>query len=460
MVVQSEGRGVSILLVGMFLLGAILVLAPSIGQARGGGLVAGDGSPVAGPTPTVTALGYASNLFGTQTVGPFNAKAHDLLYLAIAEDYSNGDPPTLTSPGLLWIYRMSGAASGEASTWLYTAPVLSGGLSNFSFSIDANDNGGIGYILVDLRGYGTFDSNATNPSAAVYSSSSPSTKVQNSDQAVCLAFVSITAVSSSVTITPRTGDSVLNANPGPSYSVSLVYRTLAAGRHVLGGTVSTSVSGWVLSDAVDVSGASILPRITALAMNLNQFGTQTLGPVSVNKTDLLYLAITEDYSNGGAPTITSTGVSWHLRTSGAKTGDASLWIYTATVKKSGLLHYSFTVAPNDGGGIGYLLVDLHGYGTFDSATSNPGAHYFTGKSVARSIASNSSALDLLFVGVVTSSGHVLLTADAGQALIDHAPAPSYAVALIYQTVGAGATTIGGKFSASETGWVAWDAVDL
>jgi hypothetical protein len=448
------------LLLALLPVGLLLLLVPGAAAAA----VVGSPAPTAhlppgtyASTASVSSVAFANNQFGTQTIGPFSTPAHDLLYLAVAEDYSGGGAPSLASSGLAWTLRGSGAVAGDASTWVYVAAAPTGGLSSYSFSVSPNDGGGIGYVLLDLHGYAGFDPGAA-PTGVYYSSSAPSAHVLNNGRALDLAFISTIAATGTVTLTPRTGQSAVNTGPSPSYAVAAVYATYGAGSHTVGATLSVAEAGWVVADAVDTATPLSGTSVTSLGYAINQFGSQTIGPLDAAGHDLLVLAIAQDYAGGGAPSISSAGLTWSLVSEGGAAGDASTWVYEAAVPSSGLSGYSFTASPNDGGGIGYLLLDLHGWAGIDPGAPGSAAYYSSTTTTA-SVATHARAVDLAFISTIAATGTVSLTPRTGQTAVDTSPSPSYAVSVVYATFAASTHTVGGRLSTLEAGWVVDLAVD-
>jgi hypothetical protein len=421
-------------------------------------------SPCATPGCGVSMLAAAKNSgTGSQEVGPVNATAHNLLYLAIQQDYSSGTPPTITDGVLTWSLRTYGATSPKRALWLYTSTVPNNGLSWHNFTVKAADSLTLGYVLMDFPGFAGFDPNVGSiPSANSYSSTTPTYGITTNSEAAYIVFIStIAATGGSPSLSPLPGQDIFNGNPTPSYAVSCVYGVYTAGTETVGGTLNVSHAGWVIADAIDLSvtmNASV--REISTADNLN--GTQTTPSFGAEKSDLLYLAIAQDYDSGAAPTVIDSVLTWSPREHGGATGAAATWVYTSVVPSGGLSGHTFTVKAADGLRFGYLLVDLRGFSGFDTNVSSlpAAAAYSASTSPSARISTNFQAIFLAFVSTISATGTISLTPNGDQDVLNSDPSPSYAVSLLYSMAPSGATTLGGTFSTSETGWIISDAVDI
>jgi hypothetical protein len=400
---------------------------------------------------------------GTQTIGPISASGSSLLYLAVQQDYSSGNAPTITDSTLTWNHRSHGATSSRDALWVYTATVPNGGVSGHTFTLLSGDSGQLGYILIDLAGFAGFDSDVSStPANATYSSGAPTASISTSEVAASLAFIStIGAGSGSVSLAPLAGQDVLNQNLSPSYAVSFVYGVYSAGTRSVGGTLNATESGWVISDAVDltVTGNASVTEIAAVNNATN--GTHTTRSFNAGGSDLLYLAVAQNYSAGAAPTITDSVLTWSLRGHGGSAASQSTWVYTSVVPSGGITGHNFTIKAGNGLRFGYLIVDLKGFSGFDpeEGSTAPATSYSASTTPSVSDTVNSQALFLAFVSTNSRSGSLSLTPNGGEDVLNDAPSAPYAVSLVYSTASAGQLSLGATLSASQSGWIVSDAVD-
>jgi hypothetical protein len=414
---------------------------------------------------TITEISAANMLStGTHTVAPFSAAGGDLLYLAVAQDFSGGVHPFVNDSSLTWTVREGGAVNMEASEWIFTTTVPAGGFSaHSSLKIRANDGGLFGYLLVDLSGYSGFDPNLPSVPSDVYhpNATTISATVATGFQAVALAFVSTNGAGPSVSLTPSAGQEVMNGVPSPSYGVALLFANVSNGSVSLGGTFSHAEAGWILTDAVD------LPYSGNLQVSLIAHGHVSGGPTGIPSFSapggsLLYLAINQDDSSGSPPTISDTGavLVWTAREDDGTTGGSSIWVYTAVVPYGGISSHTLSVEAHDAGNLGYILVELRGFVSYDGSPTDPGVTtYSASKTPSTSVVSTYPAIYMAFISTNTASGSPTLTPNGGETVLNSIPSPSYAVSLVYEIGDFASPTIGGSFPTAESGWILWDAVD-
>jgi hypothetical protein len=428
-------------------------------------MVTGWGVPDASNLAALLAPGFFEveagvHLSGTVPIPAFNANQGDLLYLAIVQDYSGGNPPFITDPSLTWALRSDGASAAYESTWIYTASVQSAGLSGHTLAVTAADGAGLGYLLVDIRGAAGFDT-ALRPPASTYAGTSATATVSPHTGAFAFEFVSTVSSTKAVQLSTGSGFSVLNPTLSPSYAVGLVWGIAGAGTIAVPGGLSAAASGWVIADTVDLR-SGYTPTVLTLDNIDNGYSGagQALSPFSVDTGDMLYLAIAEDWDQGTPPSLSATTLPWVLRTSGAANGEAALWVYTASVTTSSS-HADVTVTAADGYYFGILLIDVRGAAGLDPSAVPTTTYYSASTSVGGTADLSAMGLGLAFVSTNAATGSLTLTPDNGEVYIGTPLSPSYDVTLIYANVWSpAAVPVGGSLSTAEAGWVAIDAVDV
>jgi hypothetical protein len=406
---------------------------------------------------------------GVHTVGPINATQQSLLYLAISQDYDSGGAPTITDSQLTWTERANGSHSGDASLWIYTSTVPAGGVEHHTFSIKAGDGDLFAYIIMDFPSFSGFDLNLSSvPSPAFYSNADPSVPVSTTSEAASFVFVStIAATGDTLALSPHPGEDVFNSTPSPSYAVSCILGVFPASDQSVGGTLSATESGWIVSGALDltVTGNSSLSEIASVN---DATGNRTLSGVTANSSDLLYLGVTQDYSGGAPPVISDSVLEWNLRDHETLpfvmgTNQESFWTYTATVPNGGISSHTLYVRASDSHQLGIILVDIKGVLGFDpNGSSILGASTFSGsRTPSTTISTNSQSVDLAFVGLADGTGPAIgLSPDSGEEVFNDAPTPAFSVSLLFAKGPAGSVVMGGTLGAMETGGIISDALDL
>ncbi|MGA8537779.1 MAG: hypothetical protein WB789_10390 [Thermoplasmata archaeon] len=199
----------------------------------------------------VSVIQTGKNYNGNLTISSFSASAGDILYLAVTQNYNAGGTPIISgSPSLAWVTRTSGGSTGSAAQWVFDFTVGSGGLSGYSFHVRASDDLLFGYLLVDMKYFSGIDSNS-HPTSSYSSSSTPSGSTTTSSAGVVFSFIGTINSVGTNTLTPDSGMTVINPDPSASYAIAMIYVYAASGSQTVGGTLTTAVSGWVSTDAVD-----------------------------------------------------------------------------------------------------------------------------------------------------------------------------------------------------------------
>jgi hypothetical protein len=400
-------------------------------------------------------------MYGAQNIGPVNATAHSLLYLAIAQDYSS-HAPIINDPTLTWSNRSQGSVHTEAALWAFTATVPSTGIRWHNFTVEAGDDTYFGYIIMDFPSFSGFDPNASStPSAQYFHSYTASQTISANSESASFVFISSnTASGVPLNLTPIAGQDAFNPGLAPSYKVACVYGIYPASSEIVGGTFNQNESGWIISDAVDLT-LTANASVTELASANDVTGNRTTASFTASASDLLYLGISEDYSGSSPPGITDSLLKWEVRGHGSVSTMATSWIFTATVPTGGISGHTLSMHASDYANFAYLLIDLRGALGFDpNGSSVPKFTPFTGSTTPSvSIVTNSQAEFLAFVGNNGDTA-ATLTPNAGEEVFGSSQDPHHSMSLVFTSGAAGRTIVGGNYSASASGVIFSDAVDL
>jgi hypothetical protein len=346
--------------------------------------------------------------------------------------------------------------------WVFTATVPSSGLRWHNLSAEAGDGANFGYTIMDFPSFFGFDPNASSvPYAHYYHAYKASQTVSTSSEAAEITFISTNAAAGQpLNLTPFPGQDVFNPSPTPSYSIACVYGVFPASANLVGGNFNQNEAGWIVSDALDFESTSNFTATEPSAAN-DVSGTRTTSSFAAAEGDLLYLGISEDYPGTPPPTITDPILQWGERGNGSVSTMNKIWVYYATVPMGGISGHTFTLKATDGGYFAYMLIDLRGALGFDpNSSATPKLVPFSASTTPSvSITTNTQAV---FLGFFGNNGDTAATLapDAGEEIFGASQNPHHSISFIFATGAAGQVTIGGTYSASATGDIYGDAVDL